>query len=457
MRYIKSFFFLKREIKDISKLAMPTMAVQLAIVALGTADVIMIGMLGTQSIATGGLAIAIFSLLQTFGSGIMSAISNIISFEHGKNPSSTTIGRVVRAGFILAILLSFIFYIMTWGVKPILMFSGQDTAIIMPAIEYLQIMLIGMPAFLWLLVLRYFSVGIRQPGKLLVFAIISVILKIIFNYIFMFGAMGIPAQGLMGVAWSSNIVYLCTFLMFAYSVAKNPLYKSFELFSQVMACKYNDIISIVRTGLPIAITYVSEASFFMVIALLMGHIGEVALATHTIVYQCEYITFMLANGIANSASMYVGNAYGSGKYISIRRYTYASLLIGFICLSITGLSFWLLNNEIMYVFIKETSPLNDKVYELGLHLLIVAAIFQIFDGLQNITIGCLRGIKAIKSSMWIPLLCYWLIALPLAYIFGIRKNAGAIGIWWGIAFSLLITLVLLIFCFEKRYQNIKNK
>lgn len=453
MTLLQNLLSLKKEARDIAKLASPLIVTQLAQIAIMVTDVLMMGLLGTHDLAAGGLAIAIFSLLRTFGNGIISAISNLIAFEQGKKTASKEIGNIAKAGFIIAFVLGLIFYALSWGIKPVLVWTGQDNAIIPLTIDFLHIASFGIAPCLGFIVLRNFTIGLRHPGKLMIFTLISVVLNIVFNTILIFGYLGFPALGLMGIAWSGNIVFFSSFVMFAISIAKNPLYKQYEIFHNILACTFIDMLNVVKTGLPIAITYVAEAGFFTVIALLMGKISEVALAANVIVSQCVNITFMLAVGISQATSMCIGHAYGANDYYAIRRYAYSALILGFICMSSMGVIFWLFGSQIMLLFIRENTPLNTMVYTLGIQLLLVAAVFQIFDGWQNIAIGILRGFKAMNKSMFISLFGYWVIGLPLAYLLGFHTQQGAIGVWWGLAYALAITAILFIISFERTYRN----
>ncbi|CAN5212906.1 MATE family efflux transporter [soil metagenome] len=453
MNLFQNFFSLRKEANDISKLAYPLAITQIAQVAIIVTNVLMMGLLETKSLAAGGLAITIFSLLRAFGNGVISCISNLIAYESGRQTCSEDIGNITKAGFIIALILGLIFYLISWFIKPLLIWTGQDSTIIPLTTEYLHISLIGMVPCLWFLVLRNFTVGLHRPGKLMIFTLISVVLNILFNFIFMFGYFGFPKLGLMGIAWSSNLVFVCSFLMFAISLAKNPTYASYKLFHRIIICPFKNLLDVCKTGLPNGITYASESGFFTVIALLMGKLGPTALATNTIVTQCIYITYMLSVAISHATSMYIGKAYGANDYYSIRRYAYTALIIGFICMGTAGIIFWLFNYQIIYLFIGKESSLNSGIFALGTQLLCVAAIFQIFDGWQNISLGILRGFKAMHKSMFISLFGYWVIGLSLAYLLGFHLQQGAIGIWRGLACGLAVTAVLYIISFEIIYRT----
>lgn len=459
MKFFKKILNLKEEMQNIAQLARPLVITQLAQVMVMATDTIMMGMLGAKALASGGLAVVIFSLLRTVGNGIVTAVSNIISYDYAKTKSINSVSETTKAGFWIATFLSMILGLFAWNIKPFLIWAHQDISIISDSVHYLRICMIGMFPCLWFLVLRNFTVGLKQPGKLMWITLISIFINIFLNFVLMFGYLGFPALGLMGIAWSTNVVFLITFLMFALSVIKNPLYARYKIFSHFFSVRIKSITHILHLGFSIAVTYVAESGFFMVIALLMGRISAVALAAHTIVNQCVYITFMIAVGISHAASMLIGHAYGEGNGTKVRRYAYSALIIGMACMGGTGIIFALGRYEIVHFFIQGNTALDQAVFQLATQLLCVAAVFQIFDGVQNITVGLLRGLKAMHRSMFISLIGYWLIGLPLAYFFGFRTSAGAVGIWWGLAMGLAATAILLIFSFwnvsQKKFREIQ--
>ncbi|CAN5418204.1 NorM family multidrug efflux MATE transporter [soil metagenome] len=450
---MESIVNLKKEAKELLKLASPLVITQLAQVAIVVINTLMMGLLGTHALAAGGLALVLFAVLRSFGNGMTAAISNLIAYEHGRNVSSEEIGNFAKAGFIITTVLGIVFYIMSFGVKPLLVWSGQDNSIISLTIDYLQVSLIGILPCFWFLVLRNFTIGLRHSGKLMVFTLISLVLNILCNFILMFGYLGFPALGLIGIAWANNIVFLSSFILFAVSIAKNSFYKKYNVFNIIDVCSFTHIVKVFNAGLPIAITYVAETGFFLVIALLMGHISAVALAADAIVIQCVNVTYMITIGISQAASMCIGHAYGANDYYAIRRYAYIALGMGFVFMGTIGIIFWQFGPQIIFLFIRENTPLNTRVYALGVQLLLVAAVFQIFDGWQNIAGGILRGFKAMHMSMYISILGYWVIGLPLAYFLGFHTQQGAVGIWWGLAGGLAITAMLYIFYFEKIYRK----
>lgn len=432
------------EAREISRLALPLVITQLAQVAIMLTDTLMMGLLGTDALAAGGLAVAIFALFRTLGNGMISAISNIIAYERGKNSSSESIAGIVRSGFLLAVLLSIIFFFIAWQIKPFLIWSKQDSRIIPVTLEYLRIASVGMLPCLGFLVLRNFSVGLLRPGKLLVFTLIAIVLNVVFNYILMFGYWGFPALGLMGIAWASNIVFLGSFILFAITITKDSVYAPYRIFSRLLFYRFADLMHVLRLGLPLAVTYLAEAGFFTVIALLMGRISAAALAANTIANQCVYITFMISVGISHATSMCIGHAYGAGNYLLVRRYAYTALLIGFCCMAVTGLIFWFFNEDIMRLFIHGATVIDQQVYLLGAQLLLVAGVFQLFDGWQNIAVGILRGLKAMQKSMYITLFGYWVIGLSCAYFLGFYTPLAAIGIWCGLAIGLAVTAMMIL-------------
>ena len=303
MRADRQFWF---DARHIGALAAPLILTQLAQVALTTTDIAMMGMLGPREVAAGGLALTIFNQLRTMGTGLVTSTGNLVAFANGQN-DRTQIINLVRASFALSTLVALAFAAMMLFAERPLVWLGQEPGVARQAALYLAAAAPGMLPCLWFQSLRQYTVGLRRPGPLLAITVVSIVVNAVLDYALMFGRFGFPALGLTGIACATSSVYLLTFLAMLVLAKRRPDLAEHLSFAAWCA-PAQALAQTWKMGLPIALTYGSEAAFFTVLTLVIGTLGTDALAAQTIVNQVIYIVFMISVGLSHASSISISHA-----------------------------------------------------------------------------------------------------------------------------------------------------
>lgn len=415
---------------------------------MGLTDVIMVGRLGEEALAGVALGNAVFFFLSVAGMGVMMAVGPMVSQAHGAGRSEP-IGRSVRQGFWLGLMLTIPCVVLLWSMAPILRAAGQPEETVVGAMSYLHAMKWGFLPFLWLMVLRGFVEGISRPWPVTIITLIGVGVNVTANSVLMYGKLGFPALGIAGTGWASTIVFWFLVLALIAYVRIVPTLRAYDVFGTIGRPDPHYFRELFRIGWPIGVGLGIESGLFTFTALLMGRIGSTALAAHQVALQCAAFTFMVPLGVGIAASVRVGQAVGRGDRRGVRMAgaTGVALASGFMVLS--ALCFWLFPHTIIGLFLDVSAARNEAVVSLAVALLGIAAVFQVFDGIQVSAAGSLRGLKDTRRPMLIGFISYWLVGLTTGYMLGFEMDMGASGLWWGLVLGLATASVLLSWRFHR--------
>lgn len=430
--------------KALTALAVPIALTQLAQVALTTADTVMMGMIGTQALASGGLAIVLFNQVRTMGVGMVTAVGNQVAAARAREDADD-IKAVVRAGLLLATLTGLLGAALLVGIGQALPLVGQDPDVADRASAMLAALAPGLLPCLWFQVLRQFTVGMRRPLALVWITVVSIAVNVGLNWVFITGTWGLPKLGLTGIGLATTVVHTLSFAALYVMTRRDP-----ELGDMVTLRAWRAPAAKVRTltrlGLPIAATYGSEAGFFSVAALLIGSYGAPALAAHTAVNQLIYIVFQVTVGLSHAASISVSGDIAVGEFGKARRISRVALLHGFVVMGVVGCVYLTAPSLVLSPFFAASDSAAAAVAR---DLLLVAVVLQFFDCAQNIGVGLLRGLDDTKAGLRMTLIGYWLVGLPAGLLLGTAVGWGAVGVWLGLLIGLATTAVLLL----RRYHQ----
>jgi MATE family multidrug resistance protein len=291
---------------------------------------------------------------------------------------------------------------------------------------------------------KQFAEGLSLTKQSMYISVFANALNIIGNYMLIYGKWGAPALGLEGAAISTLIARIIMAWMMAYYVQKANLLKAYRLRWKRKFISVRHMVRILQLGWPISLQMTFEVGAFSFSAIMIGWLGAKELAAHQIAISIAALTYMMASGIAAAATIRVGNLFGSGKLNDMRTAGYSSLLMVICFMTTAALVLILLNNFIPQLYIKD-----PEVIKIAGGLIVIAALFQISDGIQVVGLGALRGLEDVKVPGLISLLAYWVIALPIGYVLGFPLGGGANGIWTGLLFGLTVAAILLFFRFRK--------
>ncbi len=443
---------LRFEVRQTLALAAPVALTQLAQISMGFIDTVMVGRLGPEALAGVALGNAVFFMVLIVCMGVVMAVGPMVSQAYGAG-TYEPIGRSVRQGFWLGLMMAVPGVWLLHHMPPLLVWAGQDPETAARAGGYLSAIAWGYLPFLGFVVLRSFVEGVSRPRPVTVIAFAGVVLNVAANYVLMFGKLGFPALGLVGTGWASTVVYWTMFLLLLAYTVRQPDFRAFRLFERVGRPDARYLREIFRIGWPIGASLGVEMSLFMMAVMMMGWISETALAAHQVAIQCAAFTFMVPLGIGMAASVRVGQAAGRGDADGVRRAGLVALGLAVCFMVGTALVFWLAPRPIVGLYLDLEDPAHADVVHLAVSLLGIAAVFQVFDGMQVTAMGALRGLKDTRVPMLLAMAAYWGVGLAGSYGLGFILDLGPQGLWWGLVLGLATAALLLTGRFLRRARR----
>jgi multidrug resistance protein, MATE family len=432
-------------------LAGPLVAAQLAQISMGFVDTVMVGRLGSDALAGVALGNAVFFFFLIMCMGVILAVGPMVAQAYGAGQIEP-IGRSVRQGLWLSVTLTIPAFVVIWNVGPLLRLAGQEPVAVEGAVRYVRAIVWGFLPFLWFVALRNFVEALSRPWPVTIIALTGVVLNIGCNYVLMFGKLGFPAMGLAGTGWASTIVFWYLFLVLFVFVRRHPPLRRYQVFSRLGRPDRQYFRELFRIGWPIGVALGIETGLFMITALLVGLISAEALAAHQIALQSAAFTFMVPLGIGLAAAVRVGQAVGRGDVPGARLAGFVSLLLASAFMFCAALVFWIVPEAVIALYLDVHDPASRDVVAMAVGLLGIAAVFQIFDGIQVSAAGALRGLKDTRIPMVIGFVSYWLIGLTAGVALGFGLGIGAKGLWWGLVLGLAAAAILLSWRFNRMSQ-----
>ena len=440
---------LRREIKATVVLATPVVATQVAQISMGFVDTVMVGHLSSDALAGIALGNSIFFTTVVVALGVVMAVGPMVSQAVGASDDEG-VARSVRQGLWLAVALTIPCMIVVRNAGILLTWMGQDAGTVQLSQSYLRAISWGAFPFLGFVALRSFIEGVSRPRPATLISVAAVALNIGANYILMYGKAGFPALGLVGTGWASTLVFWFMLVALVGVTQASPTFSAYRVFSHLRRPDPHYLREIFRIGWPIGISYGVESGLFMVTALLMGLLGTVALAAHQVAIQCAAFTFMVPLGIGIATSVRVGQAVGRRDPSGAKTAGFVGVGLAAAFMFVAAILFWTLPRQIVGLYLDLDDPSNAEVIALATSLLAVAAVFQIFDGVQVSAGGALRGLKDTRRPMLIGFLSYWVVGLTTGYVIGFRMSGGPVGLWWGLVIGLAVAAILLSVRFRTR-------
>ncbi len=428
-------------------LAFPVMLSHLGQVTVHVADSMMVGRLGKEPLAGGSFANSIFVIFLVMGIGMSYAITPQTAQADGEK-NIQKIADILKHGILINLLFAILLVTVILVGKDVLWLFNQPVEVVELALPYLEIITWSLLPFMLYQTFRQFGEGLGLTKPAMYITLTGNIINIGLNYILIFGKLGFEPLGLYGAGIAtliSRIVMATMMILFVYYHRQFAQYWqafSFGNFSRSMI-KIN-----LNLGFPMAFQLIFEISTFSVAAIMIGWIGTAQLAAHQIALNMASITYMISLGIAAAATIRVGNQLGKKHYKNMRTAALTCFIMAMGFMTVAAILFILGRNFLPTLYIDDPQVIQQAAI-----LLIVAGLFQLSDGVQVIALGALRGMSDVKVPTLITMVAYWIIGLPLAYVFGITLNQGALGVWYGLLAGLTIAAILLFI----RFNNLSKK
>ena len=451
MRFLEARASWWRESGAIARLAVPLTLTHLAHMAIMLTDVVMMGHIGTETIAAGSLARDFFWVMMAFAIGVLTGATPVMA-QHLGARRFRAIRPAARNAAWLCVPLAIPIMIAGWHASPILGALGQDPAIAAMSEAYLRAMVWGLLPSLWFVVLSEFLTAHVRPRSILVVTVHAIALNAVLDYALMFGKLGAPDLGLVGAGVASAIVSWAMFAALLAFVLVDRRLRRYRLLGYFWRLDRAVMGEIARLGGPIAVTEIAEMGLFFVTTLMMGVISTEILAAHAVTAQCYGIVFMIPVGLAQAGAVRVGHAAGARDPVAAARSGWTAISLSGVAVMVPVLAFWFAGREIASLILDAGDPQNAAIFGLAASLLSIAAVFMVSDAVQITARGVLQGLKDTSVPMAFSLVANWGMGLPCAAAFGFWLGWGGEGIWAGLAVATTAAAVLLVIRFRRSIE-----
>lgn len=426
------------------RLSWPLAAANLLQMLTYAIDVIFIARLGEDQLAASALAIALFGLVLWALSGLTGAVAPVAAAELGERaPALRPVRRSVRMALWLAVFSGVAGIGICLLLGPLMHVTGQQAQITALAIEYNSLLVLSLIPMLFNNVLRSFVSTLDRPIFATAITAGGIFVNALANYAFIFGNLGAPELGLQGAAVATILTTLTTLAAYVVAIRLDPKLHRYRVFGRWWSPDWPRLLHIVRIGTPIALTITAEAGIFGAAAFLMGNIGASQLAAHTVALQIAALAFQVPFGVGQAATIRVGYFYGARDPDGMKRAGWTAIVVGTGFMAFTALLMIVIPKPLIAIYVDPWDPKNAVLVGFALQYIVIAAAFQLFDGMQAVAAGALRGLQDTRIPMWIAAFAYWVPGIGTALALGFYTPLEGVGVWIGLATGLTVAAALL--------------
>jgi MATE family multidrug resistance protein len=436
-----------RELRDLLRLAAPLAAAQAGTQLMGLVDVAVLGRLGAREIAGAGLGNAIFFAFSVMGMGLVMGVDPLMSQAIGAGDRLRA-RRVLWQGLWLSLCVAAVLTLVLVGGALALPYIGSDAELIEPATTYLLVRATGALPFLAFFVVRSYlqALGITRP--LLVSMVVANVFNLMADILFVFGGTVLPEWcgplrklPAMGVAGAALATVLCTIVQLAIVAWAAKKAETQRVEHRWIG---REVARAANVGWPLALQMGAEVGIFALVGVLASRLGTMHLAAHQLVIVLASFTFTVALGIAAAGSVRVGMGVGARDVFATRIAGRVAFLGTGMVMGLSALAFALFPRAIARLVTDQ-----ENVLMAAMPLMLVAAVFQLSDGIQAVGAGVLRGAGDTKYAFYANIIGHWAVGLPVALLLGFKAGLGIVGLWWGLCAGLTVVAALLFVRFEK--------
>lgn len=437
-----------RHLSETIKLSVPISLGQVGHIMMGVVDSLMVGKLGAVPLAAASLVNGLFFLILVLGIGMSMALSPLVAMSTGADKLHQC-GKTLNNSLAVNVVFALVLMVLMFIVSLLIPYLNQPVEVVKQSQSYLQILIVSIIPFLLFQTYRQFLEGLSFPNPPMLIAILANVLNAFLNWIFIYGNLGAPHLGLFGAGIATTItrtIMAVSLMAYVFTSKKFTEYSpkiNFGLIEKKLISK------IIRIGLPSGFQFFMEVGAFSFAAIMIGWLGTVQLAAHQIAINLASVTYMIILGISSAGAIRVGNAVGKNNKTEIRYAGFSALGLAVTIMFMFGLSFIIFRKILPEFYINDV-----RVIDLASQLLIIAAMFQIFDGSQATGLGILRGLLDVRIPTIMSFTSYWIIAIPIAMLLGFVFKMGIIGIWIGLSLGLAALAIFLTVRFSIKSKNI---
>jgi MATE family multidrug resistance protein len=449
---------LRQEFRPMFTLAVPVVMAELGWMTMGIVDTLMVGRIGPEAIGAVGIGSSLFMAICIFAMGLLLGLDTLVSHAFGAGRIDEC-HRWLAYGVALSLLLSIPITIIILALSSSLSGWGLDPAVLRLTQPYLDVLAWSIPPLLLYASFRRYLQGMGAVRPVMMALAFANILNAVVNWILIFGHLGAPAMGVRGSAWATVVarIVMAAVLLGVIVNRERSLVRSrlvavrprrargASLRRFLSAIDMAPMRGLLALGLPAASQVTLEVGVFAAATALAGRLPPAALAAHQIAVNLASLTFMVPLGVASAAAVRVGHAVGRRDPEGAARSGWTAILFGVSFMSCAAAAFLFFPRALIGAFTRDPAVLG-----IGVSLLFVAALFQLFDGVQAVSTGTLRGLGDTRSPMLWNLAGHWFIGLPLGYTLCFVLGFGVVGLWWGLSTGLIICGIALVIVWSRR-------
>lgn len=423
-------------------LALPVVTVQVGLMLMGVVDTMLVGRVGPAALAATALGNLAFVTITMAALGTLLVLDPIVSQAVGAG-DEPAVRHGVQRGVLLALLLSLPCSLLLFGAEAAFVLFRQPADVVPLAAGYALRTIPGVLPYLVFVALRQSMQGLGRVRPIVVVIVLANVVNAGLDLLLIYGGAGIPAMGVDGAAWATTI---CRWGMLAGLLAAGwdvlgPRFRG----EWRTARQWAPLAAMLRLGVPIGVQLELELSAFGAVALLMGQLGTSAMAAHQVAINLASLTFMVPLGVGAAAAVLVGRAVGAGDAEGARRAARTGLVLGTSFMAGTAVLFLAVPGALAHLYTEDRAVLGVTAM-----LLPIAGVFQVFDGMQAVLAGVLRGTGDTHAALRANLVGFWGVGLPLSVALCFWAGLGAVGLWWGLVAGLLVVSLLLLWQARRR-------
>lgn len=426
------------ELRALLPIAVPLAAANLANMAMGLTNAVMVGYLGGAALSAAGLGGALYFTIGITCQSVLTAVAPLAARAIGARHHRVA-GEIAATGLVLAALAAMPIVVLLSVLDRLLAAIGYEPALAAEIGRYLEAIRWGMPGFLAFGVLRALLAASARARIVMIVLVAAVPANAVLNWALIFGHAGLPALGIAGSGWSTAIIQSLMSLALAAMLLLAPRGTPMRFGPRTL----RQIREILALGLPIGGIIALETGVFMTTGIMIGLLGTAALGAHQLVINFASLCFMVPLGIGQAATVRVAFELGAERPARANRAAYGALALGAVLMIAAALVIWLAPLAICRMYIDIDDPANRELVVIALQLLAIAGLFQIADGVQAIAAGALRGYRDTAVPMVLAAIGYWGIGFAGGWALAFPLGHGAVGLWWGLALGLLVVASLL--------------
>jgi MATE family, multidrug efflux pump len=424
--------------RAIAALGGPLLGNNLSVTGMSFADTVMAGQLGARDLAGLAVGVAYYHLHLFVGFGMLMAVSPSVAHAFGaENTASVT--RYTRQSWWLVLALSLLLMTGLAQADWVLPLVGITPDILPISVGYVHAIAWGIPGILAFFSLRYTSEGLGRTKPIMFIGFLGLSLNVFNNWVFMYGKLGMPQLGAVGCGVATAISMWVMFFAMLAHVSMHRAYRPFAFFARIDKPDMRVLRELAKIGAPIAGSILAEGGLFVTAALMMGAMGAVIAGGHQIALNYASFMFMMPLAVSSATTIHVGHTLGRGETGHGQRAGWLGIGLCAAIMSVSALMIVLFNDQIAALYTRDPA-----VRELAATLLLMAALFQLSDGVQVGAAGALRGFKDTTVPMALCVFSYWVVGFTMAYGLGVRGGGGPVLVWLGLTVGLTVSAVLLV-------------